>query len=410
MYDLAIIGAGAAGIACAKAAVREGLKTALIEKDEASCGGTCVNRGCIPAKFFLNSLKSRKTWEDSFKEKEETIKNIKAPLLVFLKKQGVELIWGEASFIDKNSLKVGDKTIEAKNIVIACGSCAKVVSRHPKVITDIFSYKQLPGKILIVGAGYIGIELASLLKGLGKDVLVVEKEKRILPNFDGYLAGRLQSVLSRKGIKIDTGKDLIEYNLDDYDLVVSAVGRQPNTQNLNAKRIGLILDSSGWIKTDERMRTNIKNIYACGDITGKKLLAYTAEYQGRLCVSNIKGAGAKEDYTGVAECVFSIPAAASVGLLEDKAKEKNLKYRVIKSNFLKFSSAHVYGDKDGFMEVLVDHKDKIIGAGIISQSAGELISIFSLCIKNNLKLGDLKKCLFIHPTLSEIIPLLLNDS
>ncbi|MFH1503838.1 MAG: NAD(P)/FAD-dependent oxidoreductase [Candidatus Omnitrophota bacterium] len=414
MYDLAIIGAGAGGVACAKAAAASGLKTVLIEKDKVSFGGTCLNKGCIPAKFFLNSLKSNrvglsgKSWNDSFIEKEALIEKIKAPATAYLQNQGIDIVWGQASFINENSLKAADQTIEAKNIVIAAGSSAKVILNHPKVITDLFSQPKLPNKILIVGAGYVGVELASLLKGLGKDICVVEKEQRILSNFDSSLASRLKAVLNKKGITINTGKDLSGYNLDDFDMVISSVGRVPNTQSLGLENLDIALDKSGWVITDQYMRTNIKNIYACGDIIGKKLLAYTAEYQGRLCVQNIKGGNEKEDYKGVAECVFSIPAAASVGILEEEAKKKNIKYRIIKSNFLKFSSAYVYGDTDGFIEVLIGQEDRIIGAGIISQSAAELISIFSLCIKNNLKSTDLKKSLFIHPTLSEIIPLLLG--
>lgn len=409
MYDLAIIGAGAAGVACAKAAASRSLKTALIEEDKASFGGTCLNNGCIPAKFFLNSLKFKKSWSESFNEKEELIEKIKTPAISYLQAQGIDIVWGKASFTGKNSLKVEDKTIEAKSIVIACGSAPKVILNHPKITADIFSRKDIPEKILIIGAGYIGVEFASLLKGKGREVCVIEKERRILPNFDSYLANRLKAALVKKGIKIDTGADLANYNLDDFDMVISAVGRKPEIGSLSLGNAGVVLDEKGWVKTDGCMRTNIKNIYACGDITGKKLLAYTAEYQGRLCADNIKGAREKEDYSGVAECVFSTPAAAFVGVLEDEAKEKNLKYRVIKSNFLKFSSAHVYGDTDGFIEVLTGQGNRIIGAGIISQTAGELISLFSLCVKNNLKLADLKKCLFIHPTLSEIIPLLLNS-
>jgi len=411
MYELAIIGAGAAGIACAKKALKAGLRTVLIEEGEESLGGTCINRGCIPTKFFLKSSNTPGgIWLDSFNGSQEVIKKIKAPLIPFLEKGGLGLLWGKASFLDKNSLSVAGTPIKAKNIIIATGSSPKAIIHHPKVIfaEDLFSKQTIGDKILIVGGGSIGLELASILRNFGKDVSLIEKEEQILPSFDSYLAARLRVILERKGIRIETGKDVKNYNLDNFDLVVSAVGRVPNLEDLDIEVIKLAKSPGGWINTDKYLRTNLKNIYACGDITGEKLLAYVAEYQADVCINNINGKKQSQDYKGLSECVFSFPSLAKVGILEDEAKLKGIKYEVIKSNFMKFSSSYVYGDTDGFIEILLDQRKMIIGAGIISQAAGELISILSLCIKNNIKVDDLKKCVFIHPTLSEIIPQLLN--
>ena len=410
MYELAIIGAGAAGIACAKGALKAGLRTILIEEGKESLGGTCINRGCIPTKFFLKFSHTSGTWSDSFTGSQEVIKKIKEPLIPFLEKEGLNLIWGKARFLDRNSLDVAGTAIKAKNIIIATGSSPRAIISSPKVIfaEDLFSKDTIGDKILIIGGGYIGLEVASILRNFGKDVSLIEKEEQILPSFDSYLAARLRVILGRKGIKIETGKDAKDYNLDNFDLVVSAVGRVPNLEGLDTEAIKLAKSPGGWVKTDKYLRTNLKNVYACGDITGKKLLAYVAEYQAKLCVNSIIGKRVKEDYHGLSECVFSSPSVAKVGVLEDEAKLKGIKYEVIKSNFMKFSSSYVYGDTDGFIEILLDRRKRIIGAGIISQAAGELISILSLCIKNNLKVDDLKRCVFIHPTLSEIIPQLLN--
>ena len=401
MYEVAIIGAGAAGIACAKKALKAGLRTLLIEEGKESLGGTCINRGCIPTKFFLKSSHTHGgTWLDSFKGSREVIKKIKAPLIPFLEKQGLNMLWGKARFLDKNSLDVAGTTIAAKNMIIATGSSPKAIISNPK--------DTIGDKILIVGAGYIGLEVASVLRNFGKDVSLIEKEEQILPSFDSYLAQRLRVILERKGIKIETGKDIKDYNLDNFDLVISAVGRVPNLEGLDTEAINLAKSPGGWVKTDKYLQTNLKGVYACGDITGKKLLAYVAGYQAHICVNNIKGKKQSQEYKGLSECVFSSPSLAKVGILEDEAKLKGIKYKVIKSNFMKFSSSYVYGDSDGFIEILVDKRKRIIGAGIISQAAGELISILSLCIKSNLKVDDLKRCVFIHPTLSEIIPQLLN--
>jgi len=411
MYEVAIIGAGAAGIACAKEALRAGLRAVLIEEAKESLGGTCINRGCIPTKFFLKSSYASGDWFGSRDGSQRVIKKIKAPIIPFLEKQGLNFLWGKACFLDKNSLDVAGTLVKAKNIIIATGSAPRAIISNPKVIfaEDLFFKPHIPDKILIVGAGYIGLEVASVLRNFGKDVSLVEKEEQILPSFDSYLAARLRVILMTKAIKIETGKNVKDCNLGNFDLVISAVGRVPNLEGLDTKAINLAKNPGGWVKTDKYLRTSLKGIYACGDITGKKLLAYVAQYQAHICINNIKGKKQREEYKGLSECVFSSPSLAKVGILEDEAKLKGIKYEVIKSNFMKFSSSYVYGDTDGFIEILVDKRKRIIGAGIISQAAGELISILSLCIKNNLKVDDLKKCVFIHPTLSEIIPQLLKE-
>lgn len=408
MYDLSIIGAGAAGIACAAKAAAQGLKTVLFEKKREVFGGTCLNQGCIPTKFFLNSSKLHKTWPAIFSEKEEMIEKIKSPALQFLEKEGVDIRWGAVSFKDQFTLNTADGgRVAAKNIIVAVGSSPKKIINHKKCVfaQDIFSLSNLsPNNFIIVGAGYIGLEIASLLNSFGKNVLIVEKEESILPFFDRYLTSRLRVLLEKKGIQIQTGKDIADYDLDKFDMVILAVGREAAVSDLGLEKVGILLDEKGWIKTNAFQQTNIDNIYACGDVSGKKLLAYTAEYQAKLAVRNILGEKVKEDYTGVAECVFSLPQLAKVGILEQEAKDKNLRFRIIKSNFLKSASAYVYNDTDGFVQVLVDEEDRIIGAGIISNLSAELISLFSLCVKNKLSLEHLRKCLFIHPTLSEIMP------
>lgn len=412
MYDLAIIGAGPAGIGCAKAGLSLGLKTVLIEKDESSFGGTCINTGCIPTKFFLTQSKSGKSFKEISPASKEIIDKIKFPLLKFLQNSGLDIVWGKANFSDKNTIEVGGKKVQAEHSVIATGSNPRKIFDHPKVISaeQIFERKDIGRKILLIGGGYIGLEMASLFCGLGREVTLIEKEKRILPNFDKSLSLRIKTILGKQGIKIQEGKDALKMNFDDFDLVICAAGRVPNTSGLDLEKIGVNLDNQGWIKTDECLQTNVENIYACGDVNGKILLAYAAEYQASLCIKNITNPGAKENYSGLPECVFSVPSVAKVGILEEEAKEKNIQYRVIKSNFLKFSSSYVYGDLDGFIQVLVDKEDKIIGAGIISNEAAELISLFSFCIRHKLKLYELKDNLFIHPTFSEIIPLLLKES
>lgn len=413
MYDLAIIGAGPAGIACAKEARKFGFRPLLIEKDQRHFGGVCLNHGCIPAKFFINAAKSGISWDKASPEKDRIVRDIKLSAIQFLQKQGVEVLWGQARFLSQNSLEVNGETIVAQHIIIATGSQPKLIAGHSEALAadELFRLDNIAGRFLIVGAGYIGIELASLLRSLGKEVCVVEKEKTILPSFDAYLSNRLKIILQKKGIRIETEKDLKEYNLERYDAVIAAVGRSPNTAGLGLENAGVICDAQGWITTNEFLRTNVANIYACGDVTGKNLLAYTAEYQGRVCVANIKkGPYIKEEYRALPLCVFSLPSLAKVGILEDEAKRLNLEYRIIQTNFLKFSSSYVYGDNDGFMQLVFDDKDTIIGAGIISNIAAELISLLAVCVQQKAKLSDLKRLLLVHPSLCEIVSLLAQEA
>ena len=217
-------------------------------------------------------------------------------------------------------------------------------------------------------------------------------------------------ILEKKGIKFNTNASVDNLGLDSFDKIVLATGREPGLESLRLESIGLELDEKGWVKTDECMRTNISHIYACGDVTGKQMLAYTGEYQADLCIANIKGNKKQEDYSVLPQCVFSKPSLARVGILESEAKDRGINYKILKSNFLKLSSSYVYNDTDGFIQVLIDENKKIIGAGIISELAAELIHLFSLCIQNNIGLDQLKEAHIIHPTLSEILGVISRES
>jgi pyruvate/2-oxoglutarate dehydrogenase complex dihydrolipoamide dehydrogenase (E3) component len=415
MYDLAVIGSGAAGIAAAKAAMQAGLKTVLIEKNNDALGGTCVNRGCIPAKFFINGVRHGKRWEEIFSAKAALLAKIKEPLYKHLIAGGLQVAYGSAEFIDKDTIVVKGQAIKAKNFIIAAGSCPKRIAQGDNVIfaEDVFALKSIPDKILVIGGGYIGVEMASLFCACGSAVTLIEKEERILLGFDGRLANRYRIILETKGIKIETGKTISDYNLKDFGLVVMGVGREPATAGLGLDKAFVDVDARGWIKVDKYFRTSMEHIYACGDVTGRYMLAYTGEYQADLCVKNItRGFPAspqEENYSGIAYCVFGIPQIARTGISEEEAKAGNIKYRVIKSNFLKFSAAYVYDDNDGFIQILVGEDDVILGADIISNRAVDLIGILTLCVKNHLKIDAIKDCLLVHPSLSEIIPALLRE-
>jgi dihydrolipoamide dehydrogenase len=411
MYDVAIIGAGSAGIEAAKEARRYKLKTLLIEKNPQNFGGTCLNKGCIPAKLYLNLTKTQKDLEVIFKEKNRVIQYIKESTINYLKSIGVELTWGQARFIDKNMIEVEGRKQEAKSIIIATGALPQKVidTKETNIIfaEDIFSLPRLPSKFLIVGGGSIGLEVASLLNNMSKDVLVVEKENQILPWIEEKVVSRLRNILEKKGIKIKTNFNIKEASFGDFDLILVACGRAPNKDSLNLDKVG-VREEGDRIMVNEYMQTSQENIYACGDVASEKMYAYISEYQAQVCIRNIAGEKIPYNPVGIPECVFTIPQLAKVGLQEEEAKRLNLKYRVMRSNFMRFSSSYVYQDVNGFIKVIIDEKDQLLGATIISNLASELISIFSLGIRHKLTLEQLKDTIFIHPTLSEIIPSLLK--
>jgi len=413
VYEVGIIGAGAAGIEAAKACLKYGVSAVLISENEESFGGTCLNKGCIPLKSYLVQSQKTTNFPQIFSYKNKIVNYIKQATLNYLKKRGIKILWGRATLLDVNKIKVDQQVVTAKNIIIACGSLPRKIIdiKDPRIffVDDIFSLPRLPTKFLVVGAGPAGLEIASFLNNLNKQVLVIEKEDRILPGFDKFMGERLKKVLQRKGIKIEVSTDIENYSLQDFDMIILSAGRVANSKNLDLEKVGVMVEEKGWIKVDDYLVTNIGNIYAVGDIIGKELLAYVAQRQGQICVENILGKRVKETYFNLPRAVFSSPNLAVVGVLREEAEKMNLKYEVIRTNFLRFSSSYVYNDADGYLEILVDPQKKIMGAGIISSFAGELISIFSLALNKHLSLDDLKNLILVHPTLNEIIPSLLKE-
>lgn len=413
MYDLAIIGAGAAGIEAARYAFIYKLKAVLIERNQEHFGGVCLNKGCIPAKFYLSHSKHTVSLRDMFNKKDAMVNSLKDNTLKYLRKQGVDIVWGRAHFINDTTLSVDGAKINARHVLIATGSLPRtvLVPENKKIIVaeDIFSFETLPQKFVIVGAGSIGMEMACILRNLDKEVLVVEKEERILCRFDPRLTQRLRVLLERKGINIRTSTDINEIKLDAFDMVLLATGRIAATSMLNLASAGITLSPSGVINVDQSMRTHTVNIYACGDVASSKMYAYTAQYQARLSIESIVGHPVECEYTGIPECVYTIPQLAQVGIREQEARDHHIPIEVKEASFVKFSSSHVYGDTQGYIKVIIDKHNYIRGAAILSRWAAELISIFSLTIRAGLTLNSLKECIFLHPTLSEIIPAFFRE-
>lgn len=424
-YDLAIIGAGWAGFNAAIKAAQLGCKVALIEKDK--LGGTCLNRGCIPTKTLIQSAKvyslSKKAskfgiqvdnpkinFPEIQKRKEQIVNQLHSGMQFMLKNKNINFIPAQAQLVSHEELNLSTERIKAKNILIATGSKpAELVDLKfdgKKIISsdDILNLDSIPKSLLIIGGGVIGCEFASLFSILGTDVTIIELMPQLLPQEDNEIARRLELIIKKKGIKVNTNTDAKTVNLNNYDLVLQAVGRKPCIDE-DLDKIGIKLDKNR-IMVDDYLRTNIPNIFAAGDCTGSIMLAHYASYQGTLIAENLANPSQmkKVDNSAIPNCIFTDPEVASVGLTEDKAKQLGIEVKINKFDFLGSGMARILDETEGFVKIVSDKKtDNILGASVIGPKATELIGVLTLAIKSRLKTSQISETVFAHPTLSESI-------
>ncbi|HLD82898.1 MAG TPA: dihydrolipoyl dehydrogenase [Candidatus Omnitrophota bacterium] len=423
-YDLSIVGAGWAGFNAAITARGLGLKVLLIEK--ADIGGTCLNTGCIPTKALIQSAKAL-----SLVKKSDSFGiNLASPSLNFLKIQerklkiiqvlksgmqarlkGIDFLKAEAQVSSSEELVVDAQKIKSKNIIIASGSRPMEIGAFKfdgkKILSsdDILNLKEIPRSLLIIGGGVVGSEFASLFSALGTQVEIVEKMPQLLPGEDIEIARKLTAIFKKKGIKVNTNTDAASIDLNNYELVLLAVGRAPNTDNLGLDKIGLNLERRK-ILVDEYLRTNIANIYSAGDCTGKIMLAHYAGYQGRIAAGNIADTKnlKKASTRNVPSCIFTDPEISSVGLTEEEARQEGLELKVYKFDFLASGMARILEETDGFIKITADKKTgRVIGSSLIGPRATELVGILTLAISAGLTVPQLQETIFAHPTLSESI-------
>lgn len=403
MYDLIILGAGPAGVTAAQEAIKNHLSVLLI--DENKLGGTCLNRGCIPTKYFIKNFTAAANAQDIVSAKDKLVSAISGALHKKLIKDGVAILNAHASLKDENTVEVDSKEYKAKNIIIATGSHARKLSIEGR---DCLSPEALLSSdfsatnYLIVGGGVIGLEYAFLLRQLNKNVTIVEQEDSILNGFDKDIVLKLEQLLKRNKIKLYCGSKAQEIKYHDYDCIVAAIGRKANFASIGLEKVD-IDNRNGWIERDECLRTSKKNIYACGDIAGDKLFAYTAEHEAKYIVSHILGKQEKYIRGPVPQCIYGQISLASVGAREEELIAASTKYEKIVKNFISYPAAHVYDDKQGMIKVLYDNNGAILGAHIVSKYAVELISNFTLAIANNITVTKLADTLYLHPSMSEII-------
>lgn len=436
MNDIIILGAGPGGYELALEASKFGLKVVLIENSEV--GGTCLNNGCIPTKAYyksaslLNELKNSKelgidyTFNFDLKtakiRKDNIITTLKEGILFSLKKAGVSLINGFGKLVNKNTVQANDELFEAKYIVIATGSKCSVIPGFENFLTseEILNLETLPKKMVIIGGGVIGIEMASILSAFGVEIEVVEVMDKIIPMCDSEVSKRLMTYLKKQGVKfhlnskalqkVEGGVEIETKGIKETllcDEVLMSVGRKPNVSNIGLEEVGIIFSKNG-IVIDDLYKTNIDNIYAIGDVTGKNMLAHYATYSGYQVLSDITKQKHNINFNLVPNCVFSFPEVSWIGMNEDDCKALEIDYEVYKGQFKANGKAITLNESEGFAKIIVSD-NHIIGAVIIGVDASTLIHEIGLAIYNNMSRNDFLDVIHAHPTLSEIFTVSLRQ-
>lgn len=441
MSKLIIIGAGPGGYVAALRAAQLGAKVTVIEKE--AVGGTCLNWGCIPTKTLLASVETLSLMKEAGKlgikaegitpdfpaitaRKEKIIANLRKGIEFLFKNKQVELIQGTAKVLAPGKVAVTktDGTREeltADKIIIASGSESAQPSFFPfdseRVITskEILSLTCIPESLLIVGAGAIGAEFACIFSVLGTKVTIVEMLPHVLPTEDTEIAREFEKQLKRKRIKVHTGTKISQMEVTggkvtstlssgeavETEKALIAVGRKLNSQGLGLEEAG-IKTEQGKILVNKQMETNVREIYAIGDVVGGALLAHKASAEGIIAAENACGEKTVMDYQAIPGCIFTLPEVASVGLTEQQAQEKGKKIRIGKFPFRALGKAQALGQVEGMVKIIADEAtDKILGIHIIGPHATDLIAEGVLAIKQGLTARDMGNVIHAHPTLAE---------
>lgn len=449
MRKVVVIGGGPGGYVAALKAAILGADVTLVEKDEV--GGTCLNRGCIPTKAFLScgdfmdSLKTADYFGVTVPEgakadfpamaahKDAIVGQLVSGVQFLLKNRGVKVVKGTGSLTKERQVCVTredgtTEVLKADRIILAAGSSAAVPSMFQydgrQVITsdEALNLKTLPSSIVIVGGGVIGCEFGQFYQKMGVKVTIVEMAAHILPNEDQEIVSVLQKILKKEKIKIYCNakieslkkeEDAVVLTLEggeqlSAETVLLSVGRRAYTDGLGVEAAG-VRTENGKVLVDQRMETSVKGIYAIGDIVDSPLLAHVASKEGCVAAENCMGRDSIISYHAVPRCVYTEPEVACVGMTEEDAKQKGLNYKVGRFNFAGIGKAVVMGKTKGFVKVITDESDKIIGAGIIGPHSTDLIGELTLAVHLGLTSQQAGDVIHAHPTLSEAVMEALHD-
>ncbi|GHG88783.1 dihydrolipoyl dehydrogenase [Pseudodonghicola xiamenensis] len=445
-YDVIIIGGGPGGYVCAIRCAQLGLKTACVE-GRGALGGTCLNVGCIPSKALLHAthqlheaehnfakmgLKGKAPsvdWKQMLAYKDEVIEGNTKGIEFLFKKNKIDWLQGWGSIPEAGKVKVGDEVHEAKNIIIATGSepaslpGVEVDEKTVVTSTGALELAKTPKKLVIIGAGVIGLELGSVYSRLGAEVTVIEFLDFITPGMDGEVQKSFQRILKKQGMEfimgaavqkteIARGKAKVTYKLRkddseheiDADTVLVATGRKPYTEGLGLEALGVEMLPRGQIKVGADWQTNVPGIYAIGDVIPGPMLAHKAEDEGMAVAEQIAGKHGHVNYAVIPGVIYTNPEVANVGKTEEQLKEEGRAYKVGKFPFMGNGRAKATFSTEGFVKILADKDtDRVLGAHIIGPSAGELIHEICVAMEFGAAAEDIALTCHAHPTYSEAV-------
>ena len=438
-YDVVVIGSGPGGYVAAIRSAQLKLKTACIEKGP--LGGTCLNIGCIPSKALLHSSElffklshhlpqhGINVENPSFdfgkmmERKTNVVTGFIQGIAALFKKNGITHIQGTGEFKSPNTIAVGDREIEATNIILATGSepinlpFLPIDEKRVVTSTGALSLEKVPQKLLVIGAGVIGVELGSVYSRLGSEVTFIEFLPKICPTMDDDISKTFQQILEKQGMKFhlstkvtaaDIGPDKITLTTEqgsfEGDVVLCSIGRRPYSQGLGLENIGLAPTDKGFVSINGRFQTSIPNIYALGDLVDGPMLAHKASEEGIAVFEIIAGQNPTIEYMAIPNVVYTDPEVAAVGFTEAEAKEKGFNVKTGSFPFKINSRAKCTGEEEGMVKIVSDQDtDTILGVHILGAHASEIIAEGVLALEKKVKTSELANTSHAHPTLSEAV-------
>jgi len=451
IYDVVIIGSGPGGYVAAIRCAQLGMKTAIIEK-YSTLGGTCLNVGCIPSKALLDSSHHYDDAIKHFKEhgieisgevkvnleqmmsrKSSVVSQTCDGVKFLMDKNKIDVYNGVGSFKDATHINIdktegGNETIEAKNVIIATGSkpanlpFIKLDKERVITSTEALKLKEIPKHMVVIGGGVIGLELGQVYKRLGAEVTVVEFMDRIIPTMDSALSRELNKVLKKQGMKINVSHKVksVERNGDEViikaddkkgnevefkaDYCLVSVGRKPFTDGLNADAAGVEIGERGMITVNEHLQTNVKNIYAIGDVVRGAMLAHKAEEEGTFVAEVIAGQKPHIDYNLIPGVVYTWPEVSAVGKTEEELKKAGIEYKEGKFPMRALGRSRASGDTDGFVKILTNAKtDEVLGVHMIGARVADLITEAVTAMEFRASAEDIARMSHAHPTYAEAL-------
>ena len=429
MKELIIIGSGPGGYRTAAYAARKGLHVTIFEDKEA--GGTCLNCGCIPTKTLCHEAEIVDILKDKgfdmvdfsaiMARKNSVIEQLRSGVETVLQGENISFVRAHAAFKDANTVVADGNEYKADRIIIATGSHAKMLPiegiDQPNVMTstELLNITEVPKRLCIVGAGVIGMEMASVFNSLGSEVTVVEFLKECLPMVDSDIAKRLRQTIAKRGVNffMQSGVKRIDGNTVFFerkgkeeqveaDIILIATGRGANVDNLGLENTGVNFSPRG-IEVDENMQTNIPSIYAIGDVNARMMLAHAATFQGMKAVNHMLDINDEINLDMMPAAIFTKPEAACVGLSEDQCKEKGISFLCKKGFYRANGKALAMDETDGLLKLMTDENGLILGCHVFGAHAADIVQEVSVLMCKHTNVHELAQMVHIHPTLSEIL-------